>query len=51
MLTGLTGTVLNAVGILIGSLMGMMMARQFSASSQLAWRGVMGIVTVILGCA
>jgi uncharacterized membrane protein YqgA involved in biofilm formation len=49
MLTGMTGTVLNAVGILIGSLLGLMLARQFSSSSQIAWRGVMGIVTVILG--
>src|ERR1700677_2092715 len=49
MLTGMTGTVLNAVGILIGSLLGLMLARQFSGSSQLAWRGVMGIVTIVLG--
>jgi len=49
MLTGMTGTVFNAVGILIGSLMGLSLGRQFSASSQLAWRGMMGILTVILG--
>jgi len=49
MLTGITGTVLNAVGILIGSLLGLMLSRQFSAPSQLAWRGVMGIVTIIIG--
>jgi hypothetical protein len=49
MLTGMTGTVLNAVGILIGSLLGLILARQFSGSSQLAWRGVMGIVTIVLG--
>jgi|SRR5580704_855294 uncharacterized membrane protein YqgA involved in biofilm formation len=49
MLTGMTGTVLNAIGILLGSLLGLMMSRQFSAPSQLAWRGVMGIVTVIIG--
>jgi uncharacterized protein len=49
MFSGMIGTVLNALGILIGSLMGLMLARQFSAASQLAWRGVMGIVTIIIG--
>jgi uncharacterized membrane protein YqgA involved in biofilm formation len=49
MLTGITGTVLNAVGILIGSLLGMLLSRQFTGPTQLAWRGVMGVVTIILG--
>src|SRR5580698_995181 len=49
MLTGMTGTVLNAIGILIGSLMGLMLSRQFSPPAQLAWRGIVGVVTVILG--
>ncbi len=49
MLTGMTGTVLNAVGILIGSLIGLMLARQFSGPTQLLWRSLMGFVTVILG--
>lgn len=49
MLTGMIGTVLNAVGILIGSLLGLIMRRQFSGSAQLAWRGVMGVLTVVLG--
>ena len=49
MLTGMTGTVLNAVGILLGSFLGLMLSRQFSNSTQIAWRGLMGIVTVVLG--
>lgn len=45
----LTGSGLNAAGILIGGLMGMMMSRQFSASTQLALRGMMGVLTVFIG--
>jgi uncharacterized protein len=45
----LAGTALNAVGIVIGSLTGLMLTRQFSASSQLAWRGLTGVFTVIVG--
>ena len=49
MLTGITGTLLNAIGILLGALMGLMLDRQFSSPTQLFWRGLMGFVTVILG--
>jgi len=45
----LTGSGLNAAGILIGGVMGMMMSRQFSASTQLALRGMMGVLTVFIG--
>ncbi len=45
----MTGALLNAIGILIGGLLGLTLARQFSASTQLAARGLMGVVTVILG--
>lgn len=51
MLTGtvLTGTILNALGILVGGLMGLMMPRQFTQTTQLAMRGLMGVFTVIIG--
>ncbi len=45
----LTGSGLNALGILIGGVMGMMMSRQFSASTQVALRGMMGVLTVFIG--
>jgi len=45
----MTGSILNAIGILLGGLMGLMLARQFSANTQLAFRGLMGIITVIIG--
>ena len=45
----LTGTILNALGIMIGGLVGLMLTRQFSASTQLAWRGLTGVMTVFIG--
>jgi uncharacterized membrane protein YqgA involved in biofilm formation len=45
----MTGSILNAIGILTGGLMGMMLARQFSANTQLGLRGLMGFVTVLVG--
>jgi uncharacterized membrane protein YqgA involved in biofilm formation len=45
----LTGTILNALGILIGGLMGLTLTRQFSQSTQLALRGLMGVFTVFIG--
>ena len=45
----MTGTSLNALGILTGALLGLMLAHQFSASTQVAIRGLMGIVTVFIG--
>jgi len=45
----LAGTIMNAVGIVIGGILGLVMARQFSSSTQLAWRGIMGILTVFIG--
>jgi uncharacterized protein len=45
----MTGSILNAIGILVGGLLGLMMGRQFSASTQLAWRGLMGVITVVIG--
>jgi uncharacterized membrane protein YqgA involved in biofilm formation len=45
----LAGTILNALGIIIGALWGLAMARQFSSSTQLACRGLLGIITVFIG--
>ncbi|HZQ47129.1 MAG TPA: DUF554 family protein [Verrucomicrobiae bacterium] len=45
----MTGTILNAVGILLGGLLGLLLARQFTAPTQLALRGLMGVLTVFLG--
>lgn len=49
MLTGMTGTILNAMGICIGSLLGLLLLRQFSPPTQLALRGLMGVLTVFIG--
>jgi uncharacterized membrane protein YqgA involved in biofilm formation len=43
------GTILNALGIILGGIWGLASARQFSSSTQIAWRGLMGIVTVFIG--
>ncbi len=45
----LTGTILNALGILTGGLLGLTMARQFTPATQMALRGLMGVFTVIIG--
>jgi uncharacterized protein len=45
----LAGTIMNVVGIVIGGILGLVMTRQFSSSTQLAWRGLMGIITVFVG--
>jgi uncharacterized membrane protein YqgA involved in biofilm formation len=45
----MTGALLNAIGILTGGLLGLMLKRQFTAQAQLAWRGIMGFVTVVVG--
>lgn len=49
MLTGMTGTVLNAIGIVMGGLLGLVLSRQFLPATQLALRGIMGVVTVFIG--
>jgi hypothetical protein len=45
----MTGAILNAIGILVGGLLGLNLKRQFSGSTQLAWRGLMGVMTVVIG--
>ena len=43
------GTILNAAGILIGGLVGLVITRQLSPATQLAAKGLMGVGTVIIG--
>jgi hypothetical protein len=45
----MTGAILNAIGILVGGLWGLLLKRQFSANLQLALRGLMGVMTVVIG--
>jgi uncharacterized membrane protein YqgA involved in biofilm formation len=45
----LAGTIMNVAGIVIGGIGGLVMTRQFSSSTQLAWRGLLGIITIFVG--
>jgi len=45
----MTGSILNAAGILMGGALGLILRRQFSASTQLALRGLIGVLTVVIG--
>ncbi|HZV34159.1 MAG TPA: DUF554 domain-containing protein, partial [Verrucomicrobiae bacterium] len=44
-----TGSILNAIGIFVGGICGLILARQLAASTQLGLRGLMGIITVLVG--
>src|SRR5579863_2487004 len=43
------GTTLNALGIVVGGMVGVMMGRQLSSSTQVAIRGILGIITIFIG--
>jgi hypothetical protein len=45
----MAGTILNVLGIVLGGIWGLATARQFSSSTQIAWRGLLGIATVFIG--
>lgn len=45
----ITGSILNAIGILGGGLLGMRLGRQFSTSTQIMLRGIMGLLIVVVG--
>jgi uncharacterized protein len=45
----ITGSILNAIGILLGGLIGLMLTRQFTAQTQLGLRGLMGLFTIMIG--
>jgi uncharacterized membrane protein YqgA involved in biofilm formation len=45
----MTGSILNAAGIVIGGLLGLLLARQFSAGTQAALRSLTGLIVIIVG--
>jgi uncharacterized protein len=45
----MAGAILNAIGILAGAVLGLFFSRQPSSTTQIAWRGLMGVITVIVG--
>lgn len=45
----MTGTILNAIGIIVGGLLALAVARQPGATTQLALKGLLGILTVFVG--
>lgn len=45
----MTGTILNAIGIIVGGLLALVLARQPSATTQLALKAFLGILTVFVG--
>lgn len=45
----MTGTILNAAGILIGGFVGLFWKRQFTPSAQFALKGLLGVLTVYVG--
>ncbi len=44
-----TGTLLNAAGILIGGIVGLTLRRQLTRPTQVALKGLLGVVVVIVG--
>jgi uncharacterized membrane protein YqgA involved in biofilm formation len=45
----MAGTILNALGIVLGAIWGLFRSRQLSPSTQQAWRGIIGVLTVFVG--
>ena len=45
----MTGTILNAIGIIVGGLVALLLVRQPTATTQLALKGFLGILTVFVG--
>jgi len=45
----MTGTLLNAAGILIGGIIGLTVTKQLSPAAQFAIKGLMGVATVFVG--
>ena len=45
----MTGTLLNAAGILIGGIIGLTVTKQLSPATQFAIKGLMGVATVFIG--
>jgi uncharacterized membrane protein YqgA involved in biofilm formation len=47
-MTGL-GTILNATGILVGGALGLLLKRQFSLPTQVAIKGLLGVLVIFIG--
>ena len=45
----MTGTILNAIGILAGGILGLALRRQMSPATQIALKGALGILVVFVG--
>jgi uncharacterized membrane protein YqgA involved in biofilm formation len=45
----MTGTILNAAGILIGGILGLTLTKQLSPAAQFAIKGLLGVLTVYVG--
>ena len=45
----MTGTILNAAGILLGGVLGLILRRQMAPQVQVALRGILGVLTVYVG--
>jgi uncharacterized membrane protein YqgA involved in biofilm formation len=43
------GTLLNAVGILIGGILGLTLRRQFTTTTQVAMKGALGVLVIFIG--
>ncbi len=48
-MTGLTGTILNALGILIGGALGLLLRRQLTLPVQMAIKGLLGVLVIFVG--
>jgi hypothetical protein len=43
------GTILNAIGILIGGILGLTLRRQFTAATQVGLKGALGVLVIFVG--
>ncbi len=48
-MTGMTGTILNALAILIGGVLGLVLKRQLTVPAQTAIKGLLGVLVIFIG--
>jgi len=48
-MTGATGTILNALGILVGGALGLLLKRQLTLPTQVAIKGMLGVLVIFVG--
>ncbi len=48
-MTGMTGTILNALAILIGGVLGLVVKRQLTVPAQTAIKGLLGVLVIFIG--